>query len=185
VVETSVKLRLIAGLCAVLGVLVVVYFVTRPNPEPSPVVPPKVWDLDFTELERVVIELPKRALSQAWVKHEDKQWYFDEPDGPEVSHDRWGGGIPVILSGPHASRAIAADVAPDQLAVYGLDEPAMRIELATEGGETVKIDVGDRTPSGDANYFRRIDSSADMNNVYSIDYTWYDILERLVTEPPY
>lgn len=175
------KLRLILGLAVVLVALTAVFLVTRPEePEPEPV-PPKLWSFQFVELERVTIELPRRDLQETWFKAEDKQWYFAEPDGAPVSHQRWGGGIPVILSGPRTSRAIALDATEEQLESFGLVDPAMRIEMTVEAGDTLFVDVGDASPTGLAYYFR----VAGTTDVYTIDYLWYETLERLVTDPPY
>lgn len=174
------KTRLILALAVVLVVLGVVFIFTRPQPvQPEPA-PPVVWSFDFLELARVSITLPQQDLSEAWYKGEDKQWYF-EPDGPQVSRSRWGGGVPLILSGPQASRAIADDATEAQLEAYGLADPRMLITIATESDERVEVEIGDRTPVGDAYYF----IVAGTRDVYTIDYSWYEVLERLVTEPPY
>lgn len=45
----------------------------------------------------------------------------------------------------------------------------------------MKIDVGDSTPNGN-NFYVRLSST---RVVVTIDYTWYYVLERLVTDPPY
>ena len=174
------KTRLIVALAAVLVVLGVVFVLTRPEPEAPAPEPPKVWSFEFLELARVAISLPGRELSESWYKGEDKQWYF-APDGPQVNRSRWGGGVPLILSGPQASRAIAADATDAQLESYGLAEPRMQITIGTENDEQVNVEIGDPTPVGDAYYF----VVAGTRDVYTIDYSWYEVLERLVIEPPY
>jgi len=57
----------------------------------------------------------------------------------------------------------------------------MEIILTLEDGDILNITVGDRTPGGDAFYVQVPDS----NDVCLVDYTWYEVLERLVKEPPY
>ena len=178
-----VKTRLLIVTAAVLVAVVLVYLTLgRPAPEPAPdvAVPPPVWNLEMLELSRVSIELPVSGKSKAWVKREDKQWYFDEPDGPEVDRKRWGGGIPLILSGPHANRLIASAVTDEQLEIYGFKNPVMKIGLNTEN-EKVDIVVGNSTPDGQSYYIMLAESS----DVFSVDYSWFDVLERLVVEPPY
>ena len=59
--------------------------------------------------------------------------------------------------------------------------PQMEIALTLEDGDTLNIIVGDRTPDGNAFYVKVPDS----NDVCLVDYTWYEVLERLVKEPPY
>lgn len=174
------RARLIVALAAVLVVLGVVFLLTRPEPEEPEPEPPEVWSFEFLELARVAISLPALDLSEAWYKGEDKQWYF-EPDGPQVSRSRWGGGVPLILSGPQASRAITTDATDAQLEAYGLTEPQMLITIGTESDESVDVEIGDATPVGDAYYF----VVAGTRDVYTIDHSWYEVLERLVVEPPY
>lgn len=177
------KLRSIIAMAAALAVLGVVLHFFGPRPQAVPVAEPRtfVWSFDFTKLQRIAIELPAAGKSEAWVKHADGSWYFDRPDGPKVDQKRWGGGIPLILSGPGAERLIASEATGDQLAIYGFGEPRMIIGITTEGGETVEVAVGDRTPDLEACYVATVGS----NTVYSVDSTWYDVLERLVLDPPY
>jgi hypothetical protein len=177
------KLRTIAVMAAVLVVLgVVFYFFGRtPEAKPSPEPQPFVWSFDFTRLKRIAIKLPRTGKGEAWVKHADSFWYFDRPDGPRVDQKRWGGGIPLILSGPGADRLIASNATAGKLAIYGLADPRMIIDITTDSGETLQVAVGDQRPDLGAYYVAAVGS----NTVYSVDYTWYDVLERLVLDPPY
>jgi len=133
------------------------------------------------QLARIRISLPRTGQVQSWVEHADRYWYFDVPGGPEVDMKRWGGGIPLILSGPGANRLILETSSADQRKVYGLDDPRMRILLTLKDQQEVTVEVGDATPDGGAYYIRRGDSAS----VYTVDATWYTVLERLVVEPPY
>jgi hypothetical protein len=120
-------------------------------------------------------------MSEAWTKHEDQYFYFDEADGPQVDRARWGGGIPLLLSGPAAARLIAGQATSEQLEVFGLDDPNMRIDLTLKNGRTFRIVLGDSTPDRQGYYIKRTDSE----DVYTVDYTWYHVFERLVLDPPY
>ena len=157
------------------------FFRPTPPPEPPPEPRPFVWDVDMEELKHMIISLPKEGKSEQFVKHADKYWYFDDPPGPKVDMKRWGGGIPLLLSGPGAERLIAEDATEEQLAIFGLADPRMEISLTLENEDTINIVVGDSTPSGDAYYVKLVNS----NEVYTVDYTWYDVIGRLVLEPPY
>ena len=108
------KLRVILIMAVVLIALgVFFYFTSQPEP-PEPVEPrPFVWSVEMEELQHMKISLPPEEKSEAWVKHEDRYWYFDYPDGPKVNMKRWGGGIPLLLSGPGAERLITADSTSD------------------------------------------------------------------------
>ncbi len=176
------RLRAIAVMAAILAALAIGYVATR-RPETAPAEQPRsfLWSLEMDELRRIVISLPSEGKAGAWVRHDDQYWYFDEPGGPRVDMQRWGGGVPLLLSGPGANRSITGDAGEEQLAVYGFGAPAARIELALANGSSLKAEVGDRTPDGGASYVRLAGSHA----VFTVDQTWVDVLERLVREPPY
>ncbi len=176
------RVRTILVMAGILVALGVYFFISsRPEPEPRPEPRPFVWSVEMTELKTIAINLPSEGKSEAWVKHEDKYWYFDKPDGPKVDMQRWGGGIPLLLSGPGAERLIAENATDEQLEMYGLKDPQMKINLTLENEHTISIEVGDPTPAGQARYVKLVDS----RDVYSVHYTWYDVLARLVFEPPY
>jgi len=177
------KLGSILTLLVILVALGVYFLFFRPEPPPEPLLAPRppVWDVEMEELQHMVISLPQEDMSEAWVKHEDRYWYFDNPPGPKVDMDRWGGGIPLLLSGPKANRLIEEDATEERLAVYGFTQPRMEIVLTLENEDIIDIEVGDSTPDGIAYYVKLADST----DVYTVDYTWYDVLERLVLEPPY
>jgi hypothetical protein len=176
------RLRSIAVMAAILAVLAAAYVATR-RPAPAPQEKPRefLWSVEMDDLRRIAISLPSEGKAEAWVRHDDQYWYFDEPGGPKVDMKRWGGGIPLLLSGPGTNRSIADDAGSELLAIYGFNAPAARIELTLANGQEIKVEVGDRTPGGEASYVRLTDS----RGVYTVDQTWVDVLERLVREPPY
>lgn len=177
------KLHTVLIMATVLIALGVVYFLVRRKPEPPQPETPRtfVWWIDMEEIQKISVSLPKQGKSQAWVKHEDRYFYFDEPDGPRVDMTRWGGGIPLLLSGPAAARSIVEQAADQQLEIYGLDDPAMRIDLTLHNGDTLHVEIGNSTLDQQAYYIRRTDSQ----DIYTVDHTWYEVVERLVLEPPY
>lgn len=140
-----------------------------------------VWSVEMMELTAITVSLPLKEKSEAWTKHDDKYWYFDKPDGPKVDMKRWGGGIPLLLSGPAADRLITEESTNEQLEIYGLADPRMEINIGLENGDTFNIEVGDVTPGGQTYYVKL----ANSRKVYTVDYTWYDVFERLVLDPPY
>ena len=176
------KLRtlLIMGL-VLIALGTVYYFSSRPEPVPEPEPRPFVWSVETDELRNMAISLPPQGKSQAWVVHDDKYWYFDEPGGPKVDMKRWGGGVPLLMSGPGADRIITSEPTDEQLVAYGLKNPRMTIHLVLKDERIIDIEVGDATPTGGAYYVRLIDSRV----VYTVDYTWYEVLEGLVLRPPY
>ena len=174
--------RAAVAMIAVLVGVGFVYLITRP-PEPEPVSNPRVfiWSAEMLDLDAISIALPREQLEQAWARGDDKQWYFAEPDGRLVDRQRWGGGIPLLLSGPAANRAIAEEASADQLAEYGFESPTMLISIELLDGRTIDVEVGGQSITGDAYYIRRSGS----NTVYTVDFTWFNVLARLVTDPPY
>jgi len=143
-----------------------------------------VWDIEMDEIQRVEIRLPREDKGEAFVKidEEDKfPWHFDDSQKSEVDVARWGGGIPLLLSGPGAERVIVKNATEEKLTEFGLSQPQMEIILTLENGDILNIAVGDRTSDRNTYYVQVPDS----NDVALVDYTWYEVLERLVKEPPY
>jgi len=181
-VEGNMKLRTIIVMAGILVALGVVFLISsRPKTEPQAEPRPFVWSVEMGDLKAMAINLPHEEKSEAWVKHEDQYWYFDKPEGPKVNMKRWGGGIPLLLSGPGADRLIADNATDEQLGMYGLKDPKMKIDLVLENEDTIHIEIGDRTLDGQAYYIKMIDSTT----VFTVDYTWHDVLRGLVLEPPY
>jgi len=162
------------------------YFYFSNTPQPSPKSEPTVyvWLVEVDEIQHIEIRLPREDKSEAFIKIEEEDkfpWYFDDLQRSEVDMARWGGGIPLLLSGPGAERIIAQNATPEKLAEFGLAQPQMEITLTLEDGDILNITVGDRTPDGNTFYVQVPGS----NDVCLVDYTWYEVLERLVKEPPY
>jgi len=175
--------RNIVILLAILLVLVlVIYFTTSSGGTPAPPEPQwYVWSIDMDAIEHIEINLLQEGESRAFFKGEDRLWYFDDAQHTPVDMVRWGGGIPLLLSGPGAERIVAEDASEEELAIFGLTQPRMEITLVLDTGETVHIIIGDDTPDGGAFYVKAPGS----NSVATVDYSWYDIMEGLVKDPPY
>jgi len=157
------------------------YFTSRPEPAPEPEPQLYVWLIEMDEIQHIEIQLPREGMSQAFIKEEDRSWSFDDPQRSDVDMKRWGGGIPLLLSGPGTDRVISENTTPEKLAEFGLAEPQMELALTLDDGHILNIKVGDRTPDGHAYYVQAPGS----NDVALVDFTWYEVLERLVKEPPY
>jgi len=155
-------------------------------PEPPETVEPQtfVWSIEMEDIKHIEIRLPREDMSQKFIKISEGDkfpWYFDDPERSDVNVERWGGGIPLLLSGPGAGRIIAKNASQDKLAEFGLTEPQMEIILTLENDYVMNIMVGDSTPNGAYFYVQ----APRTNDVALVDYTWYYVLERLVKEPPY
>lgn len=179
------RLRSILILLAILLALGGYFYFANP-PQPASKEEPQLyaWLIDMEEIQHIEIRLPREDKSEAFIniREGDKfPWYFDNPQRSEVDQERWGGGIPLLLSGPGVERVIAKNATEEKLAEFGLTQPLMEITLTLEDGKIMNIRVGDSAPDGHAFYVQ----SPDSNDVALVDYTWYEVLERLVNEPPY
>ncbi|MFH1382764.1 MAG: DUF4340 domain-containing protein [Chloroflexota bacterium] len=179
----------VKSILILLVVLLVVggfYYYTRPRPT-VPQQEPKiyVWDIDMDSIQHITIELPNEGESESFIKIPEGDtfpWYFDDPQHSSINATRWGGGITLLLSGPGADRVIAYNASEETLAGYGLTQPQMKITLTLNAdNSTMEILVGDRTPNG-VNYYVKVPGT---NDVCTVDFTWYEVLSGLVTNPPY
>ena len=193
------KLKAILILVAILAVAgTTYYFVTRPKAPTKPDTKHFVWNFDMDELQKVTFTLPKLINpetklpnSESFIKHTDnEEFYFDVPNGPEVDNQRWGGGIPALLSGPQASRMIQASATTSELQLYGLDPSVSSSTLNMDVKLTIllsgnpvnyEVYVGASNPSGTTYYVRL----AGNTDVYTVDKSWYDVLADIITNPPY
>ena len=161
---------------------IVFLFLNQPKDDQTPVeYTPFIWDFDMDALTNIEVVLPKQDLKQSWVLHEDRYFYFDEEGGTKVDMVRWGGGIPLILSGPQAARVIYEFVPDDQLGNFGFDEPNMYINLKLNDGATFQVVMGDPTPGGGDYYIKM----AESNTIFTVFGGWYEVIAGLVTNPPY
>jgi hypothetical protein len=133
------------------------------------------------DLQHIEINMPREGKSVSFVVHEDRYFYFDVENGSIVDMQRWGGGIPLILSGPGADRRLVQNATDAQLAEYGFTTPKMDITLTLKDGSVYNVELGDSTPSRQTYYIRL----TELREIYTVDYTWYDVISRLVTKPPY
>jgi hypothetical protein len=160
------------------------YFSDVPEPVEKPDPKTYVWMIDMEDITHVTLEMPREDMSESFIRSDEKDvfpWYFDDESRSPINVDRWGGGVTLLLSGPGADRIIAKDASPEKLAEFGLDEPSLIITLSLENGKVITIDIGDAAPNGITYYVKAPNTS----DVALVDYTWYNILEGLVKDPPY
>ena len=183
------KLRNILILLAILLALGgYFYFSNLPKPAPEKEKRFEVWSIDEEVLQRIEIRLPPENKRQTFIKETiinthnetDVSWHFDDAQRSSVNMTRWGG-MTLLLNGPGAERVIATNATQEKLAAFGLTQPRMEITLTLADGQALNITVGDKTPDGHAFYVQVPGS----NNVATVDISWYQVVERLVKEPPY
>lgn len=176
------NLKAIAILVVVAVVLgVTLYAVTRPEPDTPVTKITRIWDFEMDDLQHIVLSMPRTGDEEKFVVHDDRYFYFDEENGSIVDIVRWGGGIPLILSGPATDRSLVKNATDTQLNTYGFTNPNLKITLTLKDNTVYNIEVGDSTP-GERTYYIRL---AESRDIYTIDYMWFDVISGLVTNPPY
>ena len=181
------KARNIIVLLVILIALGGFYYFTH-IPKPPPVVEPRyyAWIIEMDDIIKIDISLPREGKSESFIKISKEDtfpWYFNDANRSNVDMKRWGGGIPLLLSGPGVERVISKNTTQDKLAEFGLTEPQMKIDLTMVGDDTpLSISVGNRTPDGASYYVLAPNTN---NDVALVDTSWHDVLENLVINPPY
>ena len=118
-------------------------------------------------------------VEQSWSQRvSERRWYFDGMQDIPADLNRWGG-ITTLVGGPKVARTLEESI--DDPALYGLDNPGTEITLTLRDGDTRTLQLGNLTPDGEANYARMVGFS----QLVLVDYTWGQVLNRLVDEPPY
>ncbi len=139
--------------------------------------PPFFYTLSSDDLRKITISSGGNSIS--WVYKEDiRRWFFEDPDGVPANLNRWGG-ITTLLGGPKTQRVLAKEI--DDAAKYGLTSPTLTIAAQLRDGSEVKLDFGGTTPDEGAHYARVVG----YPQLVLVDASWGNVLERLVTEPPY
>lgn len=105
-------------------------------------------------------------------------WYIQGPEGTLVFQDSWGG-KPLLLSGPKVNRVVTDKL--EDPANFGLDPPETRVLVTDRTGNTIEFHLGDATPDTVDQYARL----ADDEGLYTVAGVWGQVINRLVTEPPF
>ena len=177
----------IAILLSILLVLGGVFYYLN-IPKPAAPVPPKyyAWLVEMDSIQHIKISLFSENKSESFIKISEADkfpWYFDDPQRSDIDTKRWGGGIPLLLSGPGVDRIISRNTTPEKLTEFGLTpQPQMEIQLILTDNTTMNIMVGNSTPDRTKHYVLAPNTN---NDVATVDYTWYNEIARLVTQPPY
>ncbi len=180
------RLRNIVILLAILLALGGVFYYLN-IPKPAPIVEPRyyAWIIEMDDIQHIKISLPREGKSESFIKISKPDtfpWYFDDAQNSAVDTKRWGGGIPLLLSGPGVERIISKNTTDEKLAEFGIAKPQMAINLLLTDNTTMNIIVGDQTPDGTSYYVLAPNTN---NDVALVDSSWYGVLEKLITEPPF
>ena len=165
---TIVLVVLIILIGGLVGVTQVLRVPEDPSMQPDPL-------YRIQDVVHVVISRGKESI--AFEKIGDTWFIKDEESGENVEVDigRWGG-VPTLLTSPAVSTNLGAR------ASYGLDPVRAVITVTSANGQVFAVNIGDLTPTEDGYYISVEDPN---DNLYIVHSSWVDVLERLLTEPPY
>lgn len=139
--------------------------------------PPFFFTLSPDDLRHISISSEENSTS--WHFREDeRRWYFDDEKDVPTNLYRWGG-ITQLLGGPRSQRELKKTI--DDPALYGLDNPKLSITVRLRDDRELTVEMGNLTPDGGAHYA----SQSGYEELYTVDYSWGDVMLRLVDEPPY
>jgi hypothetical protein len=137
------NLLVLAVVVAVLGSFIVFFERHQPTTDEVGAVADRLLpDLERESVTAVVVERPEGTLR---VVREDGAWRLEEPLSWPADTLTVDGVLDAIL-GLESRRALAADGT--AVADYGLDDPPMAVTLEIEGGDPVRVSVGERTALG-------------------------------------
>ena len=139
--------------------------------------PPFFFTLAPDDLRHITISSPEHSTSWHF-REDDRRWYFDGHEDIPTDLYRWGG-ITQLLGGPRSQRELAKTISDP--ALYGLDDPKLTITVELRDGRQLTVEMGDLTADGGANYARQ----SGYDELYTVDYSWGDVMLRLVEERPY
>ena len=139
--------------------------------------PPFFFTLAPDDLRNISISSGSNATSWHF-RENDRRWYFDDQQDVPTSLYRWGG-ITQLLGGPRSQRELKKTI--DDPALYGLDDPLLTVNVRLRDDRELTVEMGNLTPDGGAHYARQ----SGYDQLYTVDYSWGDVMLRLVEEPPY
>src|SRR6516225_660173 len=130
----------------------------------------QVEDKDITEISLVY---PDRTLSA--VKKGDKQWNITSPAGMEADSDEWQ----MLASDiPRIEREDTVAQNAQDLAPYGLKEPAVKVSAKTKDGKAVEILFGAENPRKTFTYAKFPNS----NDVFLTASSWEKTFTKTVAD---
>jgi ribosomal protein L12E/L44/L45/RPP1/RPP2 len=150
--------------------------------KPRPDEPPKILSLAEDQIRR--IEIRKKGVEPTVLeKNQAGNWEMTAPRPLRIDRDAVSS-LTSTLSSLNSDRLIEEKA--EDLAPYGLNQPAVEILVTLKDGKTHKLLIGDETPTGGGFYARldgdpRVFTIASWNKS-SLDKSWQDLRDkRLLT----
>jgi hypothetical protein len=137
---------------------------------------PWFYLVDDTKVDRIAVDY--FGQQETFVRDETRTWHVGSLEGPAVGPDFQG--TPFLAAGARSPRIIAEEASEEELALYGLDDPKIKMEVHLEDGIEYLVLLGNLTPD-------RINNYAQVEGypgVYLVDRTWGEHMAKLVTDTP-
>ncbi len=154
------------------------YFIELQKPPKTAPLP--IWFYNTDDSNFQIISVTFQGENVTFAKDKEGRWHFGSPGGEPVDLTRWGG-ITLLLRGPQSRRVLKESVDLNELALYGLERPSTVITVGMVDGNKFSVFIGDKTPDAVSHYVQM----EGFPQLFLIDASWGDVLNRLVTEPPY
>ena len=107
----------------------------------------KTFKVDEKDITEISLIYPDRTLTG--VKKGDKQWEITSPAGVEADSDEWQ---QLASNVPRIEREDTVAQNAQDLASFGLKEPAVKVSAKTKDGKTLEISFGSENPKKTYNY---------------------------------
>lgn len=139
--------------------------------------PPFFYNIPVDSLTNITLEANGEEQKFHY-REAVNRWFFDELDDVPADLFRWGG-ITTLLGGPRTQRVVANEISDP--AKYGLDSPSSRYTVTLRDGQERVMLIGNTTVNGESSYAQL----EGYPQLVLVDISWQQVLDRLVTEPPY
>jgi hypothetical protein len=133
----------------------------------------KAFQVEDKDISEISLIYPDRTLSA--VKKGDKQWTMTSPAGMEADSDEWQ----LLASNiPRIEREDTVAQNAQDLAPYGLKEPAVKVSAKTKDGKAVEIQFGSENPRKTFTYAKFPSS----NDVFLTASNWEKTFTKTVSD---
>jgi hypothetical protein len=177
------------GLLAALGLLVLlggaVWYSNKVEKEkadrPDPDAPPKIVEIPADQIRQ--IDIAHKGETTSLTRSDEGNYALVAPQALRADQDA-ASSLVTTLSSLASDRVV--DEKPEDISVYGLDSPNTVVTVTKKDGSTVKLLIGDETPTGSYAFCKREDDPRVFTlaswNKSSLEKTWKDLRDkRLLT----
>jgi hypothetical protein len=133
----------------------------------------KTFQVDEKDITEISLTYPDRTITG--VKKGDKQWQITSPAGVEADPDEWQ---QLASNVPRIEHEDTVAQNPQDLAPFGLKDPAVKVSAKTKDGKTLEISFGAENPKKTFNYAKLPNS----NDVFLTPSNWARTFTKNVSD---